>query len=60
MTASPTPASVGDGLAVRQVMKITLSAEHRLVDGELGARFLNAIRRRLQDVEAIRAEALNA
>ncbi len=56
----PTPAVVGDGLAVRQVMKITLSADHRLVDGEMGARFLNAIRRRLQDVEAIRAEALNA
>ncbi len=56
----PTPVVAGDGLAVRQVMKLTLTADHRLVDGELGARFLNALRRRLQDVEAIRAEALHA
>jgi pyruvate dehydrogenase E2 component (dihydrolipoamide acetyltransferase) len=56
----PTPVVAGDGLAVRQVMKLTLTADHRLVDGELGARFLNAIRRRLQDVEAFRAEALHA
>jgi pyruvate/2-oxoglutarate dehydrogenase complex dihydrolipoamide acyltransferase (E2) component len=41
-------------------MKLTLTADHRLVDGELGARFLNALRRRLQDVEAIRTEALHA
>ena len=57
---SPTAVVAGDGLAVRQVMKVTLSADHRLVDGETGARFLNALRRRLQDVEAIRAEALHA
>ena len=56
----PTPVVAGDGLAVRQVMKLTLTADHRLVDGELGARFLNAVRRRLQDVEAIRSEALHA
>jgi pyruvate dehydrogenase E2 component (dihydrolipoyllysine-residue acetyltransferase) len=56
----PTPVVAGDGLAVRQVMKLTLTADHRLVDGELGARFLNALRRRLQDVEAFRAEALHA
>jgi pyruvate dehydrogenase E2 component (dihydrolipoamide acetyltransferase) len=56
----PTPVVAGDGLAVRQVMKLTLTADHRLVDGELGARFLNALRRRLQDVEAIRTEALHA
>lgn len=56
----PTPVVAGDGLAVRQVMKLTLTADHRLVDGELGARFLNALRRRLQDVEALRSEALHA
>jgi pyruvate dehydrogenase E2 component (dihydrolipoamide acetyltransferase) len=46
----PTPVAVGDGLAVRQVMRLTLTADHRLVDGELGARFVNAVRRRLEDV----------
>jgi pyruvate dehydrogenase E2 component (dihydrolipoamide acetyltransferase) len=55
----PTAVVAGDGLAVRQVMKVTLSADHRLIDGELAARFLNALRRRLQDVEAVRAEALH-
>ncbi|MGO9207267.1 MAG: dihydrolipoamide acetyltransferase family protein, partial [Candidatus Limnocylindrales bacterium] len=34
----PTPIVVGDGIGIRQVMKLTLSADHRLVDGELGAR----------------------
>ena len=47
----PTPVALGDGLAVRQVMRLTLTADHRLVDGELGARFLNALRRRLEDVD---------
>jgi pyruvate dehydrogenase E2 component (dihydrolipoamide acetyltransferase) len=46
----PTAVAIGDGLAVRQVMRLTLSADHRLVDGELGARFLNALRRRLEEV----------
>jgi pyruvate/2-oxoglutarate dehydrogenase complex dihydrolipoamide acyltransferase (E2) component len=41
-------------------MKLTLSADHRMVDGELGARFLGAIRRRLEDAGAFRQEALNA
>ena len=40
--------------AVRQVMRITLSADHRIVDGEMGARFLNAVRRRLEDAAAFR------
>ena len=46
----PTPVAIGDGLAVRQVMRLTLTADHRLVDGELGARFVNAVRRRLEAV----------
>ena len=54
--AIPTAAVVGDGIAVRTIMKLTLSADHRLVDGELGARFLNAIRRRLEDPAALRRE----
>jgi pyruvate dehydrogenase E2 component (dihydrolipoamide acetyltransferase) len=56
----PTPVVIGDGIGIRQIMKLTLTADHRLVDGELGARFLNALRRRLQDAEAFRTEALNA
>jgi pyruvate dehydrogenase E2 component (dihydrolipoamide acetyltransferase) len=49
------PVALGGGIAVRQVMRLTLTADHRLVDGELAARFLNAVRRRLEDPEAYRA-----
>jgi pyruvate dehydrogenase E2 component (dihydrolipoamide acetyltransferase) len=55
----PTPIAVGDGIGIRQVMKLTLTADHRLVDGELAARFLNALRRRLQDADAFRGDILN-
>ncbi len=54
------PVVIDDGIAIRSIMKLTLSADHRLVDGEMGARFLNAIRRRLEDVASFRSEALNS
>ncbi len=57
-SALPTAVAIGDGLAVRSIMRMTLSSDHRLVDGELGARFLGAIRRRLEDVASNRNEAL--
>jgi pyruvate dehydrogenase E2 component (dihydrolipoamide acetyltransferase) len=47
-------------MAIRSIMKLTLSADHRQVDGELGARFLGALRRRLEDAAAFRSEALNS
>jgi pyruvate dehydrogenase E2 component (dihydrolipoamide acetyltransferase) len=59
-SAIPTAVAIGDGLAVRSIMKLTLSADHRMVDGEMGARFLGAIRRRLEDAASFRQEALNA
>jgi pyruvate dehydrogenase E2 component (dihydrolipoamide acetyltransferase) len=59
-SVTPTVVVVGEGFGVRQIMKLTLSADHRLVDGELGARFLNALRRRLQDADSFRNQALNA
>lgn len=55
----PTPIAVGDGIGLRQVLKLTLTADHRLVDGELAARFLNALRRRLEDADSFRNEVLN-
>jgi pyruvate dehydrogenase E2 component (dihydrolipoamide acetyltransferase) len=59
-SAIPTAVAIGDGQAVRTIMKLTLSADHRMVDGELGARFLGAIRRRLEDAASFRQEALHA
>ncbi|MBU4461416.1 MAG: 2-oxo acid dehydrogenase subunit E2, partial [Verrucomicrobia bacterium] len=42
---------VRDGrIVVRSVMKITVSADHRVVDGAVAAGFVNAIRIRLEDV----------
>lgn len=58
--AVPTSVAIGDGMAVRTIMKLTLTADRRLVDGELGARFLNAIRRRLEDPRALRRELASA
>jgi len=59
-SAVPTVVAIGDGMAVRSIMKLTLSADHRQVDGELAARFLGALRRRLEDAAAFRSEALNS
>jgi pyruvate dehydrogenase E2 component (dihydrolipoamide acetyltransferase) len=55
----PTAVAIGDGIGIRQMMKLTLTADHRIVDGELAARFLNALRRRLQDADAFRSDVLN-
>jgi pyruvate dehydrogenase E2 component (dihydrolipoamide acetyltransferase) len=55
----PTPVAIGDAIAVRQMMKLTLTSDHRLVDGELAARFVNAIRRKLQDADGLRAAVQN-
>jgi pyruvate dehydrogenase E2 component (dihydrolipoamide acetyltransferase) len=38
-------------IVVRQMMKLTLSCDHRIVDGALGARFLNAIKKKVEDVD---------
>jgi pyruvate dehydrogenase E2 component (dihydrolipoamide acetyltransferase) len=54
--AADTPVVIDGGIAIRTLMKLTLTADHRLVDGELGARFLNAIRRRLEDHRGWRRE----
>ncbi len=53
-SAVPSAVVVGDGVAVRSIMKLTLTADHRLVDGELAARFLNAVRSRLEDPGTLR------
>jgi len=40
-----------DKIVVRQMMKMTLSVDHRLIDGALGAQFVNAVKSKLEDVE---------
>jgi pyruvate dehydrogenase E2 component (dihydrolipoamide acetyltransferase) len=50
-TAKPT-AVVNDEreIVVRDVMRMTLSADHRIIDGALGALFVNAVKSKLEDV----------
>lgn len=55
-SAIPTPTALNGGIAIRTLMRLTLSADHRLIDGELAARFLGALRRRLEDPTALRRE----
>jgi pyruvate dehydrogenase E2 component (dihydrolipoamide acetyltransferase) len=40
-----------DKIVVRSMMKITLSSDHRLIDGAMAARFANAIKQKLEDIE---------
>ena len=47
----PTPVVIDEKIVIRQIMKVTLSADHRIVDGTTGAAFINAIKNKLEDVE---------
>lgn len=42
----------GDSIAVRSIMMLSLSYDHRLVDGAIGARFLDHIRNYLEEFDA--------
>jgi pyruvate dehydrogenase E2 component (dihydrolipoamide acetyltransferase) len=42
-------AASGAEWEVRQVLSATLSADHRVVDGAVGAQFLQALRSRLEN-----------
>ena len=37
-------------IAIRHIMKMTISADHRLIDGALAARFTGALSERLSDI----------
>ena len=43
------PAVIGDNIVVRRRMKVTLSADHRVVDGADGAQFLISLKRVLEN-----------
>ncbi|HEY0675119.1 MAG TPA: 2-oxo acid dehydrogenase subunit E2, partial [Immundisolibacter sp.] len=47
------PWVVGEGLAVRRVITLTLAGDHRVSDGHRGALFLAALGRLLQQPEAL-------
>ena len=46
---------IGDPMtiAVRQIAEVTLSADHRLVDGVVAAQFLQALKQNLEDTNKL-------
>ena len=50
-STQPQPVVCDGEVVVRQMMKLTLSCDHRIVDGALGAKFINAIKQKLEDIE---------
>ena len=44
------PAVRDDKLVVRSIMKMTLSSDHRLIDGAMAARFVNAVKKNIEDI----------
>jgi pyruvate dehydrogenase E2 component (dihydrolipoamide acetyltransferase) len=58
-SAVRTPVIIGEGIGIRSLMRLTLSADHRLVDGEIAARFLDDLRRRLESPESLRTKRLD-
>ena len=49
------PAVVNGEIKIRTVMAMTLSADHRIVDGAVGAKFVNAVKAKLEDTELWKA-----
>ncbi len=43
------PVVRGDDIVVRPILKLTLSSDHRLIDGATAARFVNSIKKKLED-----------
>ena len=45
------PVVIKDRIEIRQLMKITVSSDHRIIDGAMAARFANRIKDLLEDIE---------
>ena len=42
------PVVIGDGVAIRQMMNMCMSFDHRILDGQMAGQFVNWIKRRLE------------
>jgi pyruvate dehydrogenase E2 component (dihydrolipoamide acetyltransferase) len=51
------PVVRGEQVVARTVMKMTLSSDHRLIDGAMAARFVNGIKAKLQNIELLKSWA---
>jgi pyruvate dehydrogenase E2 component (dihydrolipoamide acetyltransferase) len=43
----------GSGTALASIMRVTLSCDHRAIDGAVGARFLSVLKRRIEALEQV-------
>jgi 2-oxoisovalerate dehydrogenase E2 component (dihydrolipoyl transacylase) len=43
------PVVINDAIAVRQMMNMCLTFDHRIVDGMMAGQFLGAVKRRLEE-----------
>lgn len=50
---TPQPVAEGSTVAIRRRMRLTMSCDHRVIDGATGARFLQTVRRMLENPLAI-------
>ena len=48
-TGEKRPVVHGDQLAIATVMSVTLTCDHRVVDGAIGVRFLNAFKAMIEE-----------
>ena len=44
------PVVVGDGIAIRSVMNLCMSFDHRIMDGAEASAFINSVKRRLESI----------
>ena len=47
----PKAVVINGEIVIRNMMKVTLSADHRVVDGAMGAEFINAFKNKLEDID---------
>ena len=43
------PVVIGDGVAIRHMMNMCMSFDHRILDGQMAGQFVNSIKRRLEE-----------
>ena len=52
-SALPAPVVRGDAIFIARVMRLTLSCDHRIIEGATAARFLGALKALLEDPDAL-------
>ena len=50
-SCTPQPVVIDGEIVIRNIMKVTLSADHRVVDGAMAAEFVNAFKNKLENIE---------